>query len=184
MYSESDFNKFKNKVIERAQEVAKEKIESAKSFAGEKLIEAEREGRALYQEKVKAARIELEAFKFDAMAEIDSKVRKTIEDREIQVREELLKELKSRLKERFPEMVECFIRWIKNNFSDGTFETHPTLKKEIEKLAGANFSVKENAEINGVVFKHGRMVIEFSLESILEEFKEEIDREIASILEV
>ncbi|WP_022846486.1 MULTISPECIES: hypothetical protein [unclassified Desulfurobacterium] len=184
MYSESDFSKFKDKVIERAKELAKNRINSAKSFAQEKLVEAEREGRRLYQEKIKAAQIELESFKFNAMAEIDAKIRKAVEDREVHVREELIKELRERLKERFPMMLGCFVVWVKDNFNEGTFIVSPSFEKQVEEVVKGKYEIKESSDINGVLFKHGRMVIEFSLDSILEEFKEEIDREIASILEV
>ncbi|OMH40747.1 hypothetical protein [Desulfurobacterium indicum] len=183
MFSESDFSKFKDKVLERAKEIARDRVNSAKAFAQEKLIEAEREGRRLYQEKLKAAQIELESFKFNAMAEIDAKIRKAVEDKEVHVREELVKELRKRLKERFPMMLECFIVWIKNNFNDGTIIVSPSFKEQVKKAVGNKYTITESTDINGVIFKHDRMVIEFSLDSILEEFKGEIDREIASILE-
>ena len=184
MYSESDYSKFEKKVIKRAEEIAEQKIKSARAFAQDRLIEAEKEGRRLFEEKRQAALIDIEAFKFNKMAEIDSEIRKKIENREITIREELLTTLKEKLQERFPMMLGCFLVWVKDNYKTGKIITSPEFKDRVKEIVGEQFEIETDSSVNGVIFKKGRMVVEFSLESILEEFKGEIDKEIASILEV
>ncbi|SNR61497.1 hypothetical protein [Desulfurobacterium atlanticum] len=184
MYSESDYSKFEKKVLERAKEIAEQRVKSARLYAQEKLIEAEKEGKRIFEEKRQAALIDIEAFKFNKIAEIDAEVRKKIENREIAIREELLNTLKEKLQERFPMMLGCFLTWIKNNYTTGKIITSPEFKNRVKEMVGEQFEIETDPSINGVIFKKERMVIEFSLESILEEFKGEIDKEIASILEV
>lgn len=169
MFSESDFKRFREEVLKRAEEKGREIFEEATKRAEELKAEAERRGREVYSEELRKKKRELfELFsekRRRLIEEMDAEKERLIAEKVSEVEREVLK------RENFSEILSCFIRRAESEVGRGELTVNP----EILRLIPEGISFKESESVDLLEFEGEERVFTLT--------RKELRREILNLIE-
>jgi hypothetical protein len=168
--SVSDFERFAQTLNRAIASDVKERGEKAVSYARQKEREARQEAEQWREESQEEWKEERRLHERIGRREIAEEVgRRWSAFR--QAREAALKTaLTEKLEAIFPELAECFITWVSDNYSGGRF----MMPNAYHRLVTSPLFELKICEEEQVVFEKGNLSIEYSVRRIIEELGDEI----------
>ena len=170
-YSALNFEHFRDAQIERLEKFLQGKKEESVRAAGKILTEAETRGKALLE----ACAAEVE--EADTQRRREQGIRAGLESRRehyasIEKQNVEIKEaVRRRLEEEFDELAGCFLRWLEREYESGSVTVFP----EFDGAIPAKFRVHREKG-RSIRFSKENLFIEFSVETLMEEYAGEINR--------
>ncbi len=181
MSLESDFDIFKEEVLRKSKEIAEEKIRKAENFYNKKLEEAEEKGKIIYKKRLLEIQNEIEKLKKEKVNQIEINLKKQIDILLNTKKEKIIKEVKNILEEEFENLGSCFLKWLSENYKTGNLLINKDLKNLTKNFKNFKISTTDEKKI---IFETEKVHIEFSINSLLEEYQPLIEKEIYKNLEV
>ncbi|WP_457622215.1 hypothetical protein [Persephonella sp.] len=169
MFSESDFESFLQTVIYKSKLKAEKKIKKAEDVYRKKIEEARREGEKLFESEIESFKEYLETEKTRRILEIQMLVRKRENEEIGKIIQEVKRDVRSILEERFEDYLVCFSRWLKKRFKEGTVHT-PERWSHLFKDFDLRIDEKDK-----VVFEKDQVYISFSADDIFRMYEGKID---------
>ncbi|BBG66310.1 hypothetical protein NNO_1607 [Hydrogenimonas sp.] len=174
MYSESDFENFSKKITASALNRAEKIVEEAKARAEEKVHEAEKEAAEILAESEEILGKELRSFEEERRAKIESETERERQHFLSGLKSGVLEGVERELEERFGESAEIFLEWLKKRFGEGELQIYEKLDTE----GLDSFKVVKTGR-KSIVFSKDNLIMEFDPRSLMEEYGELIDEELA-----
>ncbi|HHG73899.1 MAG TPA: hypothetical protein ENK22_02550 [Persephonella sp.] len=176
MLSESKFEDFKNKLLEKYKKNCETKIKDAKRYSERKVSEAEEKGRSVYAEGINLFLKELENRKRKEFLKIQLEEKKRVNLEYKKIEDSLIKNLMQKVNKEFETFVICFSNWLKKNFKEGSIKTQERYFKYFEGYKKTKIKDKK------VIYEKEDLVIELSPERIIQDHKEILKQMIFSQL--
>lgn len=168
--SVSDFERFAQTLRKAIAADVKERGEKAASYARQKEAESQQLTKQWREASDREWQQELRLRQRIGRREIAEEVRRQWsafrQARELALKTTLRKELRVI----FPELAQCFIAWVSDNYNGGRF----TVPKAYRHLVKSSLFEVMTCEEEEVVFEKGNLYIEYSVQRIIEELGDEI----------
>ncbi len=174
MYSESDFENFSKKIVSSALESVQKISEEAKRRAEKKVDNARMEAKEIEKRSMEALKKELHSFEEEQKAKIESEAAAEWYRFLSELKSNVISDIKRELDQRFEELAEIFLKWLKETFEDGELR----IWKEIENDIPDRFNIQRIPQ-KKIVFSKNNLIIEFGPDSLIDEYSELIEKEMA-----
>ena len=169
--SVSDFEHFALKVEKHIAAKVKKSKESAELYQVQKNQEAEDETERWLKQKHSEWEAELKAQEQQGKRAIADEVGQRWSAFIKESEAALGKAFELQLQDQFPSLVKCFVTWISKHYKTGIFILPNNYSAWIDK---ERFGVELSQE-EKIIFRSDNLYIEYSVEQIIEELKEEIN---------
>jgi len=178
VYSESLFERFKEKVLKEAEDLARQKIEEGETVYRQMIEQAEEKGKEVYEREIKEFTAYLKREKERKIAQIRKELVKKESEELRSFVNNVQKRLEVRLSQEFEALVECFSRWLREKYRSGKVYT-PEKWGDLFEGFERQF-IKEDK----VIFQKGPLQIVFSIDTLLEEYRDRIATMVISQIRV
>jgi hypothetical protein len=168
--SVSDFSDFANKVEEHIAAKVKTIEEETSISMLQTKNEAQRDTKEWLQRKRSEWKQELYALEHQEMKVIENEVDQAWSAFKKKTEIAVIEKVRNRLEEQFPTLVECFISWVSQHYQEGLFFLPQAYRPFIDTK---RFEVQISRK-NAIIFRHGNLYIEYSIERIIEELQGEM----------
>lgn len=176
MLLESEFETFRNRLIEKYKKVCEEKIKEATIYRDKKILEAQKKGKSVYTEGIQLFAKDLENRKRKHFLKIQLEEKKKINLEYKKIEEKLIEIVRQKISKDFESFVSCFSNWLKRNYKEGTVKTQEKYFRYFEGFEKIKTKDKK------VVFEKEDLVVELSPDRIIDDYKEILKQVIFSQL--
>ena len=176
MYLESNFNNFKEQLLDISSKREIKEIKSAKQYSKKRILDGKKDSDEFFKSSILELNKELEELKKQKLLDIELKY---IRKHHLLVKKHTYKIkhlLRSKLEDEFDYLSECFLVYINDTFTEGNILIFKDFDIDLEKF---NIDYTEEKKI---IFSEGKKYIEFSIDTILTEYDTIIKEKIAKHL--
>ncbi len=179
MSLESDFNDFKDEVLKYAREKSEEIINNVLKEREERLKIEEKKAEEIYKKRLKDLKLTIMREKNESINNLEYEYRNRRLELIEKKREEVVLHTREYIKSRFKELASCFLTSLSKEFKDGDVFVPEELLflKDIHQ----NFNFHTHRK-GAILFSKDNVLIRFSENTVLEEYRDIIDTEVLNAI--